>query len=245
MVCDGKMCLNSEKDDGMQSTRWLVQKHNTWCFLFLSMNFHPWKNLSSLSKLSGISPTWKVPNAKSHEQISRRICSNYLDLSYSSRFNIFDFNFTLKKDITCKQGVETTSSMKLLGQQQQPVGCQLRDTRRNNDPKPNLQDPVYSDDNCLILQPAFGCCACQTLVKIWFFQVFHMKNVKKGKRRQKWDLFGLYPNVGQMSYFQKKLFSNPVAAGIKSWPNFCSEASRTKGNYVWVWLEHKILRTLR
>ena len=41
----------------------------------------------------------------------------------------------------------------------------------------------YFGRDCCIFQPAFGCCALQTLVKICFFNVFH---AKRAENYEKW-----------------------------------------------------------
>ena len=64
---------------------------------------------------------------------------------------------------------------------------------------------------CCIFQPAFGCCARQTLVEIAIISVFAAKNLKKSKKFaanfcKKKKFFNLHQNAGRLFYFQKKLF---------------------------------------
>ena len=59
----------------------------------------------------------------------------------------------------------------------------IKDGRRHYGSKLTFQ---FTDSECCIFWPAFGCCTPQTLIKNCFFNIFMSKNWKRKKKQQNW-----------------------------------------------------------
>ena len=77
----------------------------------------------------------------------------------------------------------------------------------------SLLNQWHQSDACCIFLPEFGCCAPQTLVKIFIFYVFNGKKLKKGKKEKfaakfskKIVFLSLHQKAGRGFYPRKNSF---------------------------------------